>query len=271
MRTQARRAMGMARVAAHLLHGAATMAVVMPFAAPPLRRRIIQRWSRGVLRIFGLQLAVDGTVSERSAGAALLLVGNHISWLDIYAFLCVTEVRFVAKSEVRRWPLIGWFANNLGTIFVERDRPRDAIRVAAEIRTALDAGAIVCIFPEGTTTDGSVVLPFSSVLLNAAVETGTPVQPVSIGYRRPEGGACTRTAFLGETTLVQSMWSLTGGERSIVELSFLAPLAVEGTDRRNLARQAEEAIRERLGHAPRAAIDTAAGHTSAAPEASVIA
>jgi 1-acyl-sn-glycerol-3-phosphate acyltransferase len=165
--------------------------------------------------------------------------------------LSVAEVKFVAKSEVRSWPLIGWFATNLGTIFVERDRPRDAVRVGDEVRRALDAGEVICVFPEGTTTDGSMVLPFSSVLISAAVDKSIPVQPVSIAYRRPDGEMCRRAAFTGDATLVASIWELTGGGRSQVTLTFLEPIEPRGVDRRTLARLAEDAVRESLGHPPR--------------------
>ena len=251
MRTVIRRSVGMARVVLHLARGAATMAIVFPFIDDTRRRATIKHWSEGVLDIFGLTLEMEGTPLKGSDSRSLMLVGNHISWVDIYAYLCVTEVKFVAKSEVRSWPLIGWFASNLGTIFVERDRPRDAVRVGHEVRGALDCGHAVCVFPEGTTTDGSVVLPFSSVLISAAVDKGVPVQPVSIAYRRPDGDACTRAAFTGDDTLVASLWQLAGGGRSVVKLTFLDPIAAEGLDRRMLARQAEDAIRASLDHPPR--------------------
>ena len=241
----------MARVVGHLARGAATMALVFPFIGEDGRRRAIKRWADGVLDIFGLSLEVDGQPMAERSGQPLMIVGNHISWVDIYAYLSVADVKFVAKSEVRSWPLIGWFAQNLGTIFVERDRPRDALRVGQEVRNALDAGDAVCIFPEGTTTDGSVVLPFSSVLISAAVEKGAVVQPVSIGYRRSDGSLCTRAAFTGDDTLVASLWRLAGGDVSVVKIAFLDPIPARGLDRRAVARKAEDAIRTSLGHAPR--------------------
>lgn len=249
MRKMIRRSAGMVRVVLHLVRGATTMAIVFPFIGEERRRQIIKRWSDGVLQIFGLTLELEGTPPAATLGQPpIMLVGNHVSWVDIYAYLSVTEVKFVAKSEVRSWPLIGWFATRLGTIFVERDRPRDAVRVGDEVRGALSAGHKVCVFPEGTTTDGSVVLPFSSVLLSAAVEKGVAVQPVAIAYRRPDGGICTRAAFTGDDTLVASLWQLAGGDRSVVKLTFLEPMTSEGTDRRLLARQAEDAIRACLNH-----------------------
>lgn len=251
MRQTIRRIVGMGRVAVHLTRGAATMALVFPFIGPARRHRITRHWSGGVLDIFGLALEVEGEPHLRGAGEPVLIVGNHISWVDIYAYLSIADFRFIAKSEVKSWPLIGWFARNIGTIFVERDRPRDAVRVGRELREALEAGHAVCLFPEGTTTDGSVVLPFSSVLISAAVDKGIPLQPVSITYRRSDGGACTRAAFTGDATLVGSIWELAGGGRSVVKLSFLDPIATHGVDRRSLARQAEDAVRANLGHPPR--------------------
>ena len=226
------------------------MAVVFPFIGPARRRRAVKRWSDGVLEIFGLELETDGPLPDSADGRPLMLVGNHVSWVDIYAYLSVAEIKFVAKSEVKSWPLIGWFAQNLGTIFVVRDRPRDAVRVGEEMGGALDAGNIVSVFPEGTTTDGSVVMPFSPALLNAAVERAVPVQPVSISYRRQDGAPCRRAAFTGDATLVQSIWQLAGGDRSVVRLSFLEPVETAGIDRRTVARSAEAAVRKSLGHLP---------------------
>lgn len=266
MRTTIRRSIGMVRVVAHLTKGAAIMATVFPFIGRDRRRRIVKRWSDGVLDIFGLTLEIEGAPLGGEAQRPTLLVGNHISWVDIYAYLSVAEIKFVAKSEVRSWPLIGWFAANLGTIFVERDRPRDAVRVGEEVRGALGEGHIVCVFPEGTTTDGSVVLPFSSVLISAAVDKAVPVQPVSIAYRRSDGEICRRAAFTGDATLLASIWELAGGDRSVVKLRFLEPIDGSGVDRRALARRAEDAVRESLGQPPRVvAADRSPASRSASP------
>jgi len=251
MRPTVSRILGMSRVVVHLARGATIMAFVFPLVGKDKRRRITKRWSDGVLAIFGLRLEVDGQPHLLGNDHPVLIVGNHISWVDIYAYLSVADFRFIAKSEVRSWPLIGWFARSVGTIFVERDRPRDAVRVGRELREALKAGHAVCLFPEGTTTDGSVVLPFSSALISAAVDTSAPVQPVAIEYRKIDGSPCSRAAFTGDATLLGSLWRLAGGETSIVRLSFLEPISTAGASRQHLARQAEDAVREQLGHAPR--------------------
>jgi 1-acyl-sn-glycerol-3-phosphate acyltransferase len=267
MRTLLRQSAGMTRVVVHLVRGALTMALVMPVVGAERRRAIVERWSRGVLSIFGLELAVEGAPPAAGGAVPVLLVGNHISWIDIYAYLAVADVRFVAKSEVRGWPLIGWFASRLGTIFVERDRPRDALRVTAEMRQALDQGQLLCVFPEGTTTDGSVVLPFSPVLIAPAVERGASVWPVSIAYCEPSGAPSRRTAFTGDATLVASIWSLAAGEPGRVDLRFLDPIPADGLDRRAIARRAEEAVRASLGQLRAAPAGVEGERSTAAPSA----
>jgi 1-acyl-sn-glycerol-3-phosphate acyltransferase len=271
MRRLLRRSIGMMRVVIHLTRGALTLALIMPRAGPEKRRAIVQRWSQGVLDIFGLALDVKGMPPVRAGERAVVVVGNHVSWVDIYAYLTVADVRFVAKSEVRSWPLIGWFAVNLGTIFVERDRPRDAVRVGHEVRAALAAGEAVCIFPEGTTTDGTVVLPFSAALLSPAVEADALVHPVAIAYRNAAGEACPRVAFTGDATLVASIWTLASGDLTRVELSFLEPIRTEGLDRRAVARRAEDAVRVSLGQAPRAGQVPSPSRNPGTPETPVAA
>lgn len=251
MLTSLRRCLGIFRATIHLAKGALLMLTVMPSASAQSRRRIVARWSRRALAIFAIDLRLEGAPPVEATGLARVVVANHISWIDIFAGLSVTPMRFVAKSEVRSWPLIGWFATRLGTIFVERDRPRDAVRVTSEIRAALAAGDIVCIFPEGTTTDGSVVLPFSAVLFGPAVELDAEVTPLSIAYRTPSGEPCRRVAFTGDATLVASIWELAAGARSNVHVSFLKPVAGGSLNRRGLARATEDAVRESLGHPPR--------------------
>ncbi len=244
-----RRVFGMFRVVVHLTRGATKMLLLFPLIGRERQRREIKRWAEGVLAIFGLDLVVEGTPPTPANGPRLL-AGNHVSWVDIYAYLSVTEVTFVAKSEVRAWPLVGWLASRIGTIFVERDRPRDAVRVGNEVRAALADGTVVCVFPEGTTTDGTVVLPFSSVLLSPAIDTAAHVQPVSIAYHAPDGTLCDRAPFTGDATLVGSLWRLAGGGRSTVRLTFLEPIDGGSADRREIARRAEDAVRRSLGHDP---------------------
>ena len=126
----------------------------------------------------GLQLQVTG-VQPRPG--ATLLVANHISWLDIAAIhAAVPHARFVSKADVLQWPLLGWLIRNAGTLFIERERKRDALRVVHAMAEALQSGQTVAVFPEGTTGDGATLLPFHANLLQSAIASGTPMPPLPL-------------------------------------------------------------------------------------------
>ncbi|HSB99636.1 MAG TPA: lysophospholipid acyltransferase family protein, partial [Burkholderiaceae bacterium] len=153
------------RVALHVLHGMAVVALRFPWLDAAQRQQRIGWWSRGLLRAIGVRLVADG---DFRAGANLL-VANHISWLDIAAVHAVCpRARFVSKADVRQWPLLGWLIAAVGTLFIERERKRDALRVVHQIAEALKSGQTVAVFPEGTTGDGRALLPFHANLLQAA-------------------------------------------------------------------------------------------------------
>lgn len=174
--------------------------------------------------------------------SAALFVANHISWLDIWAINAVRTVRFVAKSEVRQWPLIGWLSEKAGVIFIHRGRRHDTGRVADISTQALKAGDCLCVFPEGTTSDGTFLFPFRSSLLQPAVDAGVAVWPVAIAYRDGQGAIMTAVAYAGDTTMAQSMWTVLGQKEIIVQLTYAQPLPVEGHTRKELATLAEQVI-----------------------------
>lgn len=138
------------------------------------RQQAVQNWSRRLLHRLGVALEVHGPLPLQGP---VLVVSNHLSWLDIVVINAARPCRFVSKSEVKAWPLIGSLVAGAGTLFIERERPRDALRVVHHLAECLQAGDVLAVFPEGTTGDGSAVLPFHANLLQAAVVTGRPVQP----------------------------------------------------------------------------------------------
>ena len=146
------------------LHCAVVFAVVFPFVSDPRRMVHVGRFSARMLYALGLTVRSSG---EMGAGSTLL-VANHVSWLDILAINAVQPVRFVSKADVRGWPLVGWIVACGGTLFIERERRSDAMRVVYQVAAALQDGAQIAIFPEGTTSDGRDVLPFHASLLQAA-------------------------------------------------------------------------------------------------------
>jgi 1-acyl-sn-glycerol-3-phosphate acyltransferase len=238
-----RRALRIARLALHLARGLCIAAFLFPFQSHATRKREIRDWAGGILDILALRLTVHGAIDE---ARPLMLVANHVSWLDIFAVQSVIPVRFVAKSEVRRWPLVGWLAARAGTLFIHQAHRRDTLRINTLVGESLEGGEVFAVFPEGTTTDGSRLLKFHASLLAPALHAGATLQPVAIRFEREDGTLCTEAAFDG----VRSVWDVVLGvtrHRSVnVYLSFLPPLATEGYHRRELAIFAREAIRLKL-------------------------
>jgi 1-acyl-sn-glycerol-3-phosphate acyltransferase len=241
------------RVLLHVLHGMAVVAVRFPALDAAQRQQRIGWWSRGLLRAIGVQLVVDGEVR---AGANLL-VANHVSWLDIPALHAVCpRARFVSKSDVRRWPLLGWLIAAVGTLFIERERKRDALRVVHQVAASLQAGETVAVFPEGTTGDGRTLLPFHANLLQAAIAAEVPVQPVVLRYSEPGLDWSPAVSWLGATTLLHSVWAIACARRVQVDVRALPARASAHADRRALAQRLHDDIAQVLpsiGEAPEAA------------------
>jgi 1-acyl-sn-glycerol-3-phosphate acyltransferase len=203
----------------------------------------IGNWSSRALEIFGIRTVVVGRPPARDR--AHLLVANHVSWLDVHCILSRTRASFVAKADVNAWPIIGTLAGHLETIFVSRGQ--NALRAEmSAIRERLAAGRPICMFPEGTSSDGSQILPFRSAFFEAAIAAGAPVQPIAIRYRRADGTRADEAAFTGDTTLVQSFRRLAASPGMTAEVHFLDPIEPAGLSRRELARRAEIAIRTAL-------------------------
>ena len=220
------------RTVLHVLHGMAVM-TRFPHLEEAGRHQRIQWWSAGILRHLGITLQVSG-VAPRPSGT--LLVANHISFLDIMSLhAAVPHARFVSKADVLKWPLLGWLIRNAGTLFIERERKRDAVRVVHAMAEALRAGDTVAVFPEGTTGAGPQVLPFHGNLLQAAIATGTPVQPAVLRYADAAQPFSTAVEFLGETTLLQSLWRIASARGLCVHVRLLPPQGSEHADRRALA------------------------------------
>jgi 1-acyl-sn-glycerol-3-phosphate acyltransferase len=227
----------------HLLHGMAVMALRFPRTDAAGRQQHIRWWSAKLVRMAGLELQVSGTPRP----GATLLVANHISWLDIAAIHAVApQARFVSKADVLAWPLLGWLIKGAGTLFIERERKRDALRVLHQVADALKAGDSVAVFPEGTTGDGATLLPFHANLLQAAISTGTPVQCVALRYSDPEHRFSPAAQFLGDTTLLQSVWRMLSAQGLCVHVELLPPQGARHADRRALSEYLRSQIHAQL-------------------------
>lgn len=233
------------RLGLHLLAGALTILLLFPFLAADERGRRVVAWARKLLAIVGVQVTVHGRPpAVRGEGA--LIVANHVSWLDIHVLHSVLPSRFVSKAEVRNWPLIGWMAEQAGTLYLERRKKTDAHRVNAAMAALLREGECLALFPEGTTTDGTRLLPFYPSLLQPAIAAGARVWPTVIRYRHPDGGLNRAAAYHDDVSLWQSLKRILAQDRILAEVRFLPPIASTGLNRRELAARAESAIREVL-------------------------
>ncbi len=163
----------------HALGGWCTILIVFPRLAQAERDQRVNRWARQMLNILGIDLRLRGTPPD---SGPVLLVANHISWLDILVMHAARHCRFVSKSDVRHWPLIGTLATGAGTLYIERESRRDAMRVVHHMAGALRSGDVLAVFPEGTTSDGREILPFHANLLQAAISSEAPVQPVALSF-----------------------------------------------------------------------------------------
>ncbi len=226
-----------------LLGICAALAVAYPVIGNRRRLLLKQRWSRQLLKTLVIQVEATGGVLPSGS----LIVANHISWLDILALNAVQPVAFVSKAEVRQWPLVGWIAQKVDTVFLRRGSRGHAKIVNSEIDTLLNNGKCVAIFPEGTTTDGSHLLGFHAALLQPAVETGRPIQPVAISYHRVDGSRSVAPAYIGETTMLQSFAAILACRSMTVRIYATYPLDPQNRSRRELAHAAHEAIATRLG------------------------
>jgi len=230
------------RATLHLLHGMLVMARFPSLDAAGRHERI-RLWSAGLLRVMGLTVEVSGLPRP----GATLIVANHISWLDIAAIhVAVPHARFVSKADVLSWPLLGRLIRDAGTLFIERERKRDALRVVHTVAASLQAGETIAVFPEGTTGAGPELLPFHANLLQAAVSTGTPVQPVVLRFDDISGRFCEAAQYIGDTTLLQSLWRVASARRMKVTVQVMLPLATEHADRRLLAEHLREVMGQRL-------------------------
>ena len=234
------------RALLHALGGLATILVVFPRLHEPQREARVQAWSRRMLALLNVRLEVRG---EPPRTGPVLLVANHISWLDILVMHAARYCRFVSKADVRRWPLIGTLATGGGTIYIERESRRDAMRVVHAMAASLQRGEVVAVFPEGTTSDGAKLLPFHANLIQAAVSAHVPAQPVGLSFIDAATRAASRTPiYIGDDTLAASLWRTVSGPPLVAVVHYGEPQQALGRSRREWAadlRSAVAALREK--------------------------
>jgi 1-acyl-sn-glycerol-3-phosphate acyltransferase len=188
--------------------------------------------------VFGIELQAD--LQHAVPGA--LLVANHISWIDVFAVNALLPAAFIAKEEVRHWPLFGWLARKNDTIFLRRGSRGHAKIIHQEIADILEQGQYVAVFPEGTTTDGTHLLHFHGALIQPALAIGRPVVPVAISYWETDGTRSLAPRYDGDISLGQCTRALLGRRQLIARVSAMPALGLNGEDRREVALAARQAI-----------------------------
>jgi 1-acyl-sn-glycerol-3-phosphate acyltransferase len=231
------------RLLLHIVSGLVQSAIY-PHLDQAGQRRMAQNWCAGLLAILCIRLRYRGTPPGAEA-QRVMLAANHVSWVDVHALIAVCPARFVAKAEIRDWPLFGWLSRNVGTLFIERTKRRDTARINEHIGDALKIGDRVAVFPEGTTSDGTLLRHFHASLLQPAVMVAALVYPVAIRYTDPAGKISKAVPYV-KISLLESLRQILRQPWIDLELIFADPINSSGKNRRELARGAEHAIADAL-------------------------
>jgi len=240
---------GPVHAAARLVAGAAVillalLAVPLLAVAPALLPRF---FARTLLRAFGVRHALHGRVPRRGA----LIVANHVSWLDVLVLFAHTPASLLAKHEVADWPVIGWLARAVGTVFVDRSRPRELPATVGAVAGALRAGRSVAVFPEGTTWCGRTGGRFRPAVFQAAIDAGAPVAPVTLRFGLADGSGTTIAAYIGDDTLLASVLRVVSARGLVVTaVAHPALYPVPGASRRVLARAARAVVQPESADRP---------------------
>jgi 1-acyl-sn-glycerol-3-phosphate acyltransferase len=230
------------RAIGHALHGWWIVRMQFPSLSPAGREQQVQQWAARMLELMGIRLQVLGSPALRGP---VLIVCNHLSWLDILCIHAARHVRFVAKSGVRQWPVIGSLSTAAGTLYIERERPRDAMRVVHHMTEALRAGDVVAVFPEGTTSDGHGLLPFHANLLQAALSAGAPVQPAALRFADAATGENNSAPrYVGDDLMLASVWNTLRAPPLLAIMRFGELQDPSGRDRRSWAKSLQADVQD---------------------------
>jgi 1-acyl-sn-glycerol-3-phosphate acyltransferase len=214
----------------HVVVGWFTIYFRFPQLNQQQRDARVQVWAMQLLRIWGIDLEVRG--KPVTIGPALL-VCNHISWLDILVIHATRHCRFVSKSELRDWPVLGTLATGGGTLYIERAQRKDAMRMVKDMAKSLREGDVLAVFPEGTTGDGIGMLPFHANLIQSAIEAEAPIQPLALQFVDAKTNEISMAArYIDDDTLLNSVWSTLNARGLKAVVNFGELQSAQDRDRR---------------------------------------
>ena len=244
-----------ARLTWLLLVGLYIIAVRFPRLTMAQRERVIRSWSRRLLAILHIRVRCmnepERWPRSGDGGHGAMIIMNHISWIDIFVILSLVPCVFVAKSEIRSWPLVGRLVAGVGTLFIERGKKSHARRMNEQIVAALHGGHIIAVCPEGGTSRGDILRPFHAALFQPAINAETTIQPVALCYLDQRNQPTQAAAYVDDISLLGCIWNVAGEPRITVEARFAAPIAASAdTHRRELVYATERLIATELGVPP---------------------
>jgi 1-acyl-sn-glycerol-3-phosphate acyltransferase len=206
---------------------------------PQAHAQAVEEWSQGMLSILGITVRVQGAPSK----GPVLMAANHISWLDILVMHAACHCRFVAKSEIRAWPLLGVLTAGGGSLFIERTSSRDAMRVVHQMADALAQGQLLAVFPEGSTGDGKTLLPFHGNLLQAAIVANAPIQPIGLQFLEVHSGEKSfAPCYHADDTLLGSVWRTLCAPPLLAVVHYGSNEMAQGRSRREWAVDLRDSI-----------------------------
>lgn len=231
------------RALGHVLRGLWIVRSEFAQLSPAQTQLLVRAWSRQMMDIMGVTLVVRGTPPAQGPA---LLVANHVSWLDILVMNAAQPARFVSKADVKHWPLLGALITGAGTLYIERESRRDAMRVVHHMAERLQAHDLLAVFPEGTTGDGRAMLPFHANVFQAAIAVHAPVVPVALRFVDGASGQRSHApVFIGDTTLIASIWTTLRANNLQAVVAYGEPQTHNGRDRRTWAQDLHAEV-ERL-------------------------
>ncbi|HVS13607.1 MAG TPA: lysophospholipid acyltransferase family protein [Thermoanaerobaculia bacterium] len=206
-----------------------------------VQRAVFRCWSRTLCRLLGARVTLRGA----APAPPCLLVTNHLSYIDVLVLATAVPARFVAKAEVRRWPLVGLISRSVDTLYVDRRSRRDALRVAREMAEGLERGDAIVLFPEGTSTHGHVVAPFKAPLLAPAAAAELPVHYAAFRYATPAGELPAHLAvcWWDDMPFAEHFWRMIQLSGFDAEIAFGAE-PVRDADRKALAQRLHRRVTE---------------------------
>lgn len=219
-----------------------------PWLSKGKRDWALRFWSVCLMKTTGVHLEQQG---EPLLDQAVMLVANHVSWIDIFIINAQRATSFIAKAEIRSWPVLGWLVQQVGTIFIVRGQRQATVVVSQKMAEFFAQGAAVGLFPEGTTSEGRGILPIKNALLEGAMRARVPIQPVCLVFKY-QGRRSGHVAFVGEQTLVANIWVLLSSRDVSVTVRFFSPITHAGEEvtrtRNEIGKEIESILAQELAY-----------------------